>query len=60
MDAREHSCISTSMALNSMKWDFGFPAYKIGNTDYYLLYCLVKVAIIWEIHCMSVRKLLCI
>lgn len=62
-DAREFSFVSISMDLNSRNWDLDFLAYKIEIIlclNYDLLFCFVKVVIIWETQHGSLRKLLCI
>lgn len=59
-NAREYSFISISVDLNSKEWDFDFPAYKIEIILITLAFSFVKVKVIWEIHGVSSRKLLCI
>lgn len=58
-DARAHSSISISVDLGGKKGDFDLPAYKI-EIILITSFSFVEVGIFWEIHGVSLIKLLCI
>ena len=58
-DARTYSSISISMDLSSKKRHLDLPAYKI-EIILIMSFSLVEVGVFWEIHGVSLIKLLCI